>query len=118
MKKAAFINRRAPHGSLCAWEGLELALTAAAFELEVTLIFLDDGVYQLKNGQDTSALGIKNFAKAFGALNDYGVRRVCVEASSLEVRGLSASDLCIPVETLTTVEISALIEQQELLLGC
>ncbi len=118
MKKVAFINRRAPHGSLCAWEGLELALTAAAFDLDVSLIFLDDGVYQLKKGQDTSALGIKNFAKAFGALDDYGVRRICVEAGSLADRGLTSTDLCIPVEMLSTQEISALIEQQDLLFGC
>jgi len=92
-KKFMYINRRAPHGTNYAQEGLEVALIGAAFEQEVSLAFIDDGVFQLKTEQDATVVGLKNFTVAFGALGDYEVRRVYVEAESLATRGLTADDL-------------------------
>jgi len=93
VKKFMYINRRAPHGGNYAQEGLEVALIGAAFDQEVSLAFIDDGVFQLKTGQDTAAAGLKNFTVAFAALGDYEVKRIYVEAESLARRGLTADDL-------------------------
>ncbi len=93
IKKFMYINRRAPHGSNYAQEGLEVALIGAAFDQEVSIAFIDDGVFQLKTGQDTVALGIKNFTAAFGALGDFDIYKIYVERESLEQRGLSVDDL-------------------------
>ena len=93
VKKFMYINRRAPHGGNYAQEGLEVALIGAAFDQEVSLAFIDDGVFQLKTGQDTAAAGLKNFTAAFAALGDYEVKRIYVEAESLARRGLTADDL-------------------------
>ena len=57
------------------------------------MAFIDDGVYQLKKNQDSSATGIKNFSPAYRALGDYDVTRLYVERESLESRGLSEQDL-------------------------
>ena len=51
IKKFLYINRRAPHGTIYAHEALETVLIGAAFEQDVTLVFLDDGVFQLKKNQ-------------------------------------------------------------------
>jgi sulfur relay protein TusC/DsrF len=51
-KKFLYINRRPPHGSIYAHESLEVVLIGAAFEQDVTLAFIDDGVYQLMQNQD------------------------------------------------------------------
>ena len=88
-----YINRRAPYGTIYAVEGLEVVLIGAAFEQDVCMAFIDDGVYQLKKNQDTSALEIKNFSPAYRALGDYDVNRLYVERESLEARGLRAEDL-------------------------
>ena len=48
VKKFLYINRRAPHGSIYAHEALEVVLIGAAFDQDVSLAFIDDGVYQLK----------------------------------------------------------------------
>ncbi len=88
-----YINRSAPHGSIYAQEGLEVALIGAAFDQDVSMAFIDDGVFQIKNGQDTSATGMKNFSPAWRALGDYDITRLYVEKESLEARGLSADDL-------------------------
>jgi tRNA 2-thiouridine synthesizing protein C len=88
-----YINRRPPHGSNYAQEGLEVALIGAAFEQDVAMAYLDDGVFQLKSDQDTSAIGTKNFSATYRALGDYDVRKVYVERESLQQRGLAESDL-------------------------
>lgn len=109
-----FVNRRAPHGTLYAWEGLELALTAAAFEQQVSLVFMDDGVFQLKRGQEPEVLGFKHFARAFTALPDYDIETVYVERESLEGRGLSAGDLCVPVQLIDADALRDLMQEQDL----
>lgn len=92
-KKFLYVNRRSPYGTIYALESLEVVLIAAAFDQDVSLAFLDDGVYQLKKGQDTKGIGVKNFSPAYNALGDYDVKKVYVEKESLEERGLSAGDL-------------------------
>lgn len=93
VKKFMFVNRRAPYGTIYAWESLEVVLIAAAFEQDVSLAFLDDGVYQLVKGQDTSGIGMKNFSPTYSALGDYEITRIFVEKESLEERGLTLEDL-------------------------
>ncbi len=92
-KKFLFVNRKAPYGTVYALESLEVVLISAAFEQDVSVAFLDDGVYQLLKAQDGRALGMKNFAATFRALGDYGVTRLYVEHDALSVRGLTAADL-------------------------
>ena len=92
-KKLMYLNRRAPHGTIYAVEGLEVVLVGAAFDQEVCMAFVGDGVYQLKAGQDTSGSGMKNFSPAYRALGDYDVTKLYVERESLEERGLGEDDL-------------------------
>ena len=50
-KKFLFVNRKAPYGTVYALESLEVVLISAAFEQDVSLAFIDDGVYQITKGQ-------------------------------------------------------------------
>ncbi|MGD8631105.1 MAG: sulfurtransferase complex subunit TusC [Gammaproteobacteria bacterium] len=92
-KKFMYINRKAPYGTIYAWESLEVVLIGAAFEQDVSLAFLDDGVFQLTKGQDTKGIGMKNFSPTYSALGDYEVTKIYVEKESLEERGLTLDDL-------------------------
>jgi tRNA 2-thiouridine synthesizing protein C len=116
-KKILCMNRRAPYGSVYALESLEVVLAAAAFEQEVTVLFVDDGVYQLKKGQDTGAVQMKNFSPTYRALEMYEVERVVVEDRSLAERGLEPDDLLIPVEVLSSTAIADLLEDQDVVLS-
>ena len=91
--KFLYINRKAPYGTIYAWESLEVVLIGAAFEQDVSLAFLDDGVFQLTRGQDTKGVGMKNFSPTYAALGDYEVTKIYVEKESLEERGLTIDDL-------------------------
>ena len=130
-KKFLYINRKAPHGSIYAQESLEVVLIGAAFEQDVTLAFIDDGVYQLMQNQDTRAIGLKNFSPTYKALGDYDVNKIFVEQESLELRGLSKEDL-MPltyededddwaekdsIHVVSSAELADIIEQQDVILN-
>ncbi len=92
-KKFLYINRKAPYGTIYALEALEVALIGAAFEQDVALAFVDDGVYQIAEGQNSAGIGMKNFSKTYRALGDYEVRKLYVERESLIERGLTQENL-------------------------
>lgn len=93
VKKFLYLNRKAPYGTIYAWESLEVVLIGAAFDQQVRVMFVDDGVYQLTKGQDTKGVGMKNFSPTYRTLGDYEVKSVYVDKDSLEARGLTQDDL-------------------------
>jgi len=92
-KKFMYLNRKASYGTVYALESLEVVLIAAAFEQDVSLAFIDDGVYQIVEGQNTDGIGMKNFSKTYHALGDYEINKLYVSKESLEERGLTEDDL-------------------------
>ena len=117
VKRFMYVNRRAPYGTIFALECLEVVLISAAFEQDVSLAFLDDGVYQLKKSQDTTGIGMKNFSNTYRALDDYEVEKIYVEKESLEARGLTEDDLIIPVEVKSTEELRDIMAKQEVVIS-
>ena len=117
VKKFMYVNRRAPHGTIYAQESLEVVLIGAAFDQDVSVVFLDDGVYQIKKDQDPSAIETKNFSKTFRALEMYDVEKLYVEKESMQARGLTEEDLNVPVEVKTSEEIGQLMEEQDVVLS-
>ena len=93
VKKFMYVNRKAPYGTVYALESLEVVLIGAAFDQDVSLAFIGDGVYQLTKGQKTEGIGQKNFSPTFSALGDYEVTKIYIEKESLEERGLTLDDL-------------------------
>jgi tRNA 2-thiouridine synthesizing protein C len=117
VKKFLYVNRRAPYGSIYALESLEVVLIGAAFEQDVSLAFVGDGVYQLTKGQDTKGLEVKNFSPAFRALEDYDVNKLYVDEESLRARGLTPQDLVVPVEVVSAERMAEIMESQDVVLS-
>lgn len=117
VKKFLYVNRKAPYGTIYALESLEVVLIGAAFEQDVSLAFVGDGVFQLSKGQDTKTLEVKNFSPTFRALEDYDVNKIYVEREALEARGLSEEDLVIPVEVVDAQRMTQIMEDQDVILS-
>lgn len=117
VKRFLYVNRKAPYGTIYALESLEVVLIAAAFDQDVSLAFLDDGVYQIAKGQHTKAIDVKNFSPTYRALEGYDIEKVFVQKESLEERGLSADDLLIDVEILDAAQMGQLMEEQDVVLS-
>ena len=117
VKKFMFVNRKAPYGTIYALEALEVVLITAAFDQDVSMVFLDDGVYQLKKGQQTKGVEIKNFSPTYRALEGYDIEKLYVEQESMEARGISEDDLLVDVTVLTRAEMGELMDQQDVVLS-
>ncbi|MCG8425876.1 MAG: sulfurtransferase complex subunit TusC [Chromatiales bacterium] len=115
VKKMAYINRRAPYGSIYALESLEVVLIGAAFDQDVSLIFADDGVFQLKKDQETAGIDMKNFSPTYRALEMYDVEKLYVSKESMTERGLSEDDLVVDVEIKTDAELADLLDDQDVI---
>lgn len=111
------VSRHPPHGSSHAREALELVLAAAGYEIALTFAFLDDGVWQLRCGQDTSAAGLAGFPATFRALPDFDVDEIYVERESLLLRGLGTADLLLPATPLPSSALREIMARQNMLLS-
>jgi tRNA 2-thiouridine synthesizing protein C len=131
IKKFMYVNRKAPYGTIYALESLEVVLIGAAFEQDVSLAFMDDGVYQITKGQDSTGTDMKNFSPTYKALGDYDVNKLYVEQESLDERGLSLDDLMDltyededddwaekpSIRVVSRAELAELMDQQDVLLN-
>lgn len=117
VKKFLYINRKAPYGTIYALESLEVVLIAAAFDQDVSLAFLDDGVYQVVKGQHTKPIDVKNFSPTYRALEGYDIEKLYVEKESMEARGLKEADFIVPVKVINTQEMADLMQSQDVILS-
>lgn len=117
IKRFMYVNRKAPYGRIYALEMLETVLISAAFDQDVSVVFIDDGVFQLKKGHDTKAVNMKNFSPTYRALEGYGIEKLYVEKESLEARGLTAADLIVPVEIVDAATLAELMDQQDVIIS-
>ncbi len=118
VKKFMFVNRKAPHGTIYALEALEVVLISAAFDQDVSLVFVDDGVYQLIKGVNTKGIEVKDFSKTYRALEGYDIEKLYVDKDSMEARGLSEDDLIVDVTVLDSAGMAALMADQDVVISC
>ena len=111
MKNYLFVLRKPAHSGAFVQEMLDIILTTAAFDQAVSLLLLDDGVFQLKSHQQPDVLGYKDTAAIFKALEMYDVSAIYTEAESLAERGLRAADLFLPVEIVDRAAVSGFMQQ-------
>lgn len=117
VKKFMFLNRKAPYGTVYALESLEVVLITATFDQDVSVVFMDDGVFELAKGQNTKAIEMKNFSPTYRALDGYDVEKLYVERESMEARGLTEADLVVPVQVLSSAEMGQLMAAQDVVLS-
>ena len=117
IKKFMFLNRKAPYGTVYALESLEVVLITATFDQDVSVVVMDDGVFEIAKGQNTKAIEMKNFSPTYRALDGYDVEKLYVERESMEARGLTEADLVVPVEVLSSAEMGQLMAEQDVVLS-
>jgi tRNA 2-thiouridine synthesizing protein C len=102
-----------PYSNVIGQEGLDAVLVGAAFDQELSILFLHDGVFQVKDGQASGSSGIKQYTKTFGALEDFGVEKLFVHENSMAARGLTTSQLLIEATVLDNDDVAKLISNQD-----
>ncbi len=126
--KMMIVIRKAPHGSIYVQEAIEVMFIMATFDMDLSIVFLDDGVYAVKQGQDTKELGIKGFSASLGTLIDWDVTNVFVDERSLTDRNIASEQLiCIGEDedteadvyprVLDTTELKKMMHEQDTVLS-
>nr|WP_067292238.1 sulfurtransferase complex subunit TusC [Marinobacterium profundum] len=116
-KRFLIISRRPPYGSSHARDALDTALTTAVFEQPVSMLFLDDGVYQLLQAQQPAGIQQKNLGATLSALPMYDIDQLYVCDSALRSRGLGPDDCLLPVQLLDSNAIAQLIRNHDVVLS-
>ena len=99
-KKFMFVNRKAPYGTRLRAGVAGGRADHGRVRPGRLAVFIDDGVFQLKKGQQTKGIETKNFSPTYRALEGYDVEKLYVEQESLEARGLTEDDLIVDVTVL------------------
>ena len=114
--KVAVLMRKAPYGSVYAAEGFRSMMGIGVFEMDISAIFVDDGVYALVKGQSPAKLDMKPLGEGFPMLPDFGVTKFFVHDRSLSERGLTPDDLVIDVEILDDASVARELESCKIVL--
>ena len=80
----AVLMRKAPYGSVYTAEGFRSMMGIGVFEMDIDVVFVDDGVYALVKGQNPAGRGLTadDLVMDVGILDDAGVARV-LESSGI-----------------------------------
>jgi tRNA 2-thiouridine synthesizing protein C len=110
--RVAFLMRHSPYGTVYPAEGFRAMMGTAVFEMDIVVVFVDDGVYVALKGQKPEELDMKPLCEGFPGLADVGVKEFYVHDESLAERGLLASDLSVDAAAVGSARIA------EVLAGC
>jgi tRNA 2-thiouridine synthesizing protein C len=114
--QVTILMRKAPYGSVYTAEGFRSMMGIGVFEMDISVLFVDDGVYALVKGQDPAALDMKPLGDGFPMLPDFGVEKFYVHDRSLSKRGLTEDDLVMDVEVVDDAGVSRVLESTGIVL--
>jgi tRNA 2-thiouridine synthesizing protein C len=109
--RVAILMRKAPYGSVYTAEGFRTIMGIAVFEMDIHVVFVDDGVYALVKGQNPAELDMKPLGDGFPGLAEFGVKDFYVHDEALAGRGLTADDLVVPVQIVNSTQIAKILEE-------
>lgn len=117
-KKLLFISRHAPYGSSLAKDALDAILAASAYEQDIALLFMDDGVFQLLPAQQAEQIEQKSFSALLHVLSLYEIEKVYVHEESLEKRQITINELAIEkIQVVDSTQVTRLFGEQDHLLS-
>lgn len=108
-KSMLIICQQAPWSNSMVRETLDLALSGGAFDLPISLLFLDDGVFQLVKDQQPQAVQQKNITSNLQALPLFGITEILVVEQHLCARGLNSQQLLEPVKLIQQESLNSLL---------
>ena len=108
-RSTLFLIRTTP--GIVANETIDLILVNGVFEQPTSVLFVDDGVYQLAGHAD----GSKDTLAMLKALPAYDVEALYADRESLQSRNIESTD--IPVEVVDESEITELLHSHDVVIG-
>lgn len=114
-KKILIVCRKPPYGTSLSREVIDIALACAAFDQDMALLFLDDGIYQLLKDQETDTIKSKNHGKVLSALPLYDIDQIYVDIQAMQKRHIATEDLLLKANELSNDGIIALMQRSDVI---
>ncbi|PCI15989.1 MAG: sulfurtransferase complex subunit TusC [Piscirickettsiaceae bacterium] len=105
-KKLTFIFDKPLHGNVQAQEFVDALLMAAAFDQQLTVVFVGDGVFALLKNQNPKILDMKSMSETLDTFPLYDINDVVVEQEGLDERGLVLDQLSASYTVLSREQIA------------
>ena len=109
--------RHAPYGDSLAKEALDAILATSAYEQDLSVLFINDGVFQLVKSQQADIIGEKNIIKVLSAFPLYDIDALFACETSLKERGITQEQLPENIEIINKKAVQTLLHQQDHLLS-
>lgn len=117
-KKILLVSRHAPYGSSLAREAIDVALAAAIYDQDLSMLFMDDGIFQLLKNQNAQEIQQKDISSILSALTFYDIENIYLHKESLEQRQIALDELIIEeLCELNNAEVASLLSQQDHILS-
>ena len=111
------LQRHAPYGSSLAREGLDFALTSAAYDQNLSLLFMGDGVFQVVGNQDSKNISLKSHSGALEVLPLYDIENLYAVKEDLEQRNIQESQLLEGIQIIDRQAANTLIHSHSKIVG-
>lgn len=109
-KKILYIANATPFGHADAREKLDLLMMLASFEVNVSILFMDNGVLQLLN-TDNEEIQARAFSPVLKSFEHYEINKLYALDSALAQFGIDAKQLIIETKIISESQVSELIHQ-------
>ncbi len=111
------VLRHTPYGRGPGRSGVEAALAFAAFEQNISLLFLGTGTLQLLPNQSGRDMGHKSISKMLASLPLYDIPHVYVDVVSATRYGVDLRTSPVPAKTLDKNGIQQLLSKAQHILS-
>jgi tRNA 2-thiouridine synthesizing protein C len=118
LKKLLVIFRNSPYSSIKAQEGIELTLLASSYALDLSVLFLGNGVLQLLKDQRPEKIFRKNLGKMLAALSLYEIKNIYVDQDALTQYQLQKDQLVLNCQNVNQQQISNIIHEHQGIINC
>lgn len=112
--KVLCIFQSPPHGKSSGREGLDATLAISSFCEDIGVIFIRDGVFQLKKDQQPSEILNRDYSKTFKLFSLYDISKVYVLDDSLKDNSLKVEDLILNVEVIDYAKLISLLNDSQI----
>lgn len=109
--------RSAPYGTSSARDAIDFILTASAYDQEIRVLFIEDGIFQLLSQQKPTQDKQKRIASLISAFEMYDIEHVYFDRVSANERNLEEQQLLDCAKPADQKDIAELINLADTVLS-
>ncbi|WP_269619215.1 sulfurtransferase complex subunit TusC [Zhongshania sp. BJYM1] len=108
-----YLFTRQAYGHSLAREAVDMALATAAFDQKISLVFLQDAIFQLLTAKDATIIEAKPHSGIINALPLYDIEKIFYLKEDREARQLSQNSLVAHASEISAAKLHELLRSAD-----